>query len=144
MSCLLHFPVTLPPNAIVMWATLDLHVLNSSTQQFQFWKLTSAWDEVVATWQNRITTHLWQADGARGSLDRDNSAPVDAHYVSMTGPVQLDLSNMAWLVQAWAAWPSSNHGILITSTANTDGFSFATKENASFDHPTLTVGYKLP
>ena len=48
------------------------------------------------------------------------------------------------LVQSWVLAPKQNHGILIGSSATTDGFKFDSRESSKpARRPRLTVTYTL-
>jgi Bacterial Ig-like domain len=137
-SALLKWDLSgIAPGTKVNSASVTLTVSNSSTQTYQVYKLKRPWVELKATWVNYDTSKPWQVAGANGTLDRDATA-VGTIKPTTTGKQTITITPS--VVQGWVDNPSSNQGIVIANTTNTDGFDFYSRESTtSSQRPTLTL-----
>lgn len=140
---LLRWDLTaIPQGSVVLSATIDLHVTNSSMGEYEFYRMARGWKESEATWNQAETGTPWDGPGASGSLDRGFTVrgvvPADT-----PGPVTITLGAEAiTAVQAWVDGPGVNYGFAVADGTNTDGLAFATREaSVSSQRPKLTVTY---
>jgi hypothetical protein len=133
---------TIPAGAKITSASVTLNVTNSSTETFQAYELKRPWVESAATWLLYATGNSWQIAGAAGSLDRGTTV-AGSVSPSTTGKQTFALSPD--VVQSWLDNPTSNNGIIIANTANTDGFDFSSREaTLQSNSPQITVTYRAP
>jgi hypothetical protein len=125
------------PGTKVSSASVTLAVSNPSLDTYEAYALRRAWVESEVNWNSYAAGGPWELAGARGSLDRDATA-VGSVTPSSTGEQTFDLP--ASLVQRWVDDPSSNSGLVLADTINTDGADFYSREvSDSSLHPRLTV-----
>jgi acid phosphatase type 7 len=125
------------PGTKVNSASITLTVSNSSTETYQAYKLKRPWVESKATWANYDTSKPWQVAGANGALDRDATV-VGTIKPTATGKQTFTIT--PYVVQGWVDDPSSNQGIILANTTNTDGFDFYSRESTtSSQRPMLTL-----
>jgi hypothetical protein len=135
----------IPPGALVRSASISLYV-NNETQNpgYSFFESKRAWVESEATWKLAATGQPWKLPGARSPLDRGSdllatTAPRTKGEVS----ILLNRAGEA-LVQSWIRTPAANHGLILASESNTDGFGFSTRRATQADRrPRLTITYTL-
>jgi hypothetical protein len=90
--------VTLPPGAVVEFATIDPNVEGSPPYEaFDFYEMTTSWNE-YATWETSNGTTPWTGPGAQ--LDHP--------------PTPLSTAGLADLVRRWASGETANYGLLMT------------------------------
>ena len=129
----------LPAGAKIESAKVTLNVTNSSPNSFAAHKLLKSWSEVGSTWTQAGPSSDWQVAGADGGKDRESAASGEFTPSSIQ-QTSFDLN--ASVVAGWRSEPSSNRGIILLGPSSPDGFSFSSRENASYAlRPTLTVTY---
>lgn len=115
---------SLPADAIILTATLELYQTSGSGFDIKAQALTGAWSETVVTWNNQ-PTFTTQDEVVEGS--------------AVNGWRQWDLTPIA---QAWHAGTLSNQGVrLIFDFGTISTRSFASSEAAS-DPPRLVIEYQ--
>ncbi len=146
MSMLLSWDVSsIPPDATVESAQLQLEVTNISSGVYNCQGLLAPWTESEVTWNRASTSTSWGTPGANSSADRD-SAVLCSVNASALGPlvVNLNAAGVAW-VQSWVNSAANNHGLVISHPTTSDGADFHSRESATaMAHPRLQVTYRLP
>ena len=146
MSIVLGWDIsTIPTDAIVQDATIELQVTNISGGSYTCFGLLGAWDQSQVTWNQASIGNPWVTPGASSASDRDNQTICTVSAAS-TGKliVNLTASGMA-LVQNWIANPSSNYGIIIADPSTGDGADFHSSESSTaLARPILNVTYSVP
>lgn len=135
----------LPPTAIVRSATISLYVVNETQSPgYTFFESKRTWAETEATWKLAASGQPWKLPGARSPSDR-GSEPLATTTPRVKGDVSVLLNNAGEaLIQTWIRNPSSNHGLLLASESNNDGFGYATRKSPKPErHPRLTITYTL-
>lgn len=140
-NCLLRWSsLPIPTNVTVLGAALTLQLTDGTASIITLFKMTRAWDEGQATWQNASSGSPWGAPGARGSTDTASSV-----LGTLTGPagsrtICLNAAGVA-AVQDWVTNPSNNKGVLL-GTGSTDGVHIRSSEFSTVSQrPKLTVAY---
>lgn len=139
-SCLLKWTVSgIPAGSTVQSASITLQVTNGSPNTYSLYEVKRSWSESAVTWNNATGSTTWATAGAKGSTDRGSLVgSVTGGTGSRT--ITLNAAGVA-LVQAWVDG-TSNNGVLIASTSNTDGIDFASSEHATAaQRPKLTITY---
>ncbi|WP_272828036.1 DNRLRE domain-containing protein [Sorangium sp. Soce836] len=139
-SCLLKWTLSgIPAGSTVQSASITLQVTDGSSNTYNVYEVKRSWDESQVTWNNATSTTAWATAGAMGSTDRGNLVgSVTGSAGSRT--ITLNAAGVA-LVQAWVDG-TSNNGIVIASSSNTDGIDFASSEHATAaQRPKLTITY---
>ena len=132
---------SIPAGSKVSSVSVTLNVTNASVQTYQVYELKRAWVERAATWLLYASGSSWEVAGAKGSLDR--GAQVGSITPKSTGKQTFTLTASA--VQRWIDDPSSNQGIIVANTTNTDAFDFSSREATTSDlRPQLSVTYTAP
>ena len=136
---LLRFPTLIgggvgqvPAGAVINFATLQVNCTNPGAVM-NLYRLTEAWVENEATWNQRQTGVSWGAAGADGAAS--NAGAAVGGDCTATGFRLIDITKF---VQEWSDG-APNHGIVLTDTG-TDGVDFDSSE--SVNSPALTVVYK--
>ncbi|WP_437939334.1 DNRLRE domain-containing protein [Sorangium sp. So ce341] len=139
-SCLLKWTLSgIPAGSTVQSASITLQVTDGSSNTYNVYEVKRSWDEAQVTWNNATSTTAWATAGALGSTDRGSLVG------SVTGSagartITLNAAGVA-LVQAWVDG-TSNNGVVIASSSNTDGIDFASSEHATAaQRPKLTITY---
>ncbi|WP_437318534.1 DNRLRE domain-containing protein [Sorangium sp. So ce385] len=139
-SCLLKWTLSgIPAGSTVQSASITLQVTDGSSNTYNVYEVKRSWDEAQVTWNNATSSAAWATAGALGSTDRGNLVgSVTGSAGSRT--ITLNAAGVA-LVQAWVDG-TSNNGIVIASSSNTDGIDFASSEHATAaQRPKLTITY---
>jgi hypothetical protein len=118
--------------------TLTLVATNASPRTYALYEVKRSWSEASATWLLAATGAPWAVPGARGATDRGTTV-LGTITPSTTGArtITLDTAGTA-LVQRWIDTPSSNRGVLVVDSVNTDGADFRSRED-----PTVSLRPKL-
>ncbi|KYF51494.1 hypothetical protein BE08_22510 [Sorangium cellulosum] len=139
-SCLLKWTVSgIPAGSTVRSASITLEVTDGSSNTYNLYEVKRSWSESAVTWNNATGSTTWATAGAKGSTDRGGLVgSVTGGTGSRT--ITLNAAGVA-LVQAWVDG-TSNNGIIIASTSNTNGIDFASSEHATAaQRPKLTITY---
>jgi hypothetical protein len=148
MNPLLKFElIGLPPNAVVVRATLDLRAYAGPAQGSQMnvnlYQVLRNWDEAQATWNRASNAQAWQTPGCLGSLDRAGS-PISSRLLNgIDTPYTFDLSSLA---DDWQRGQAQNYGVVLQSTDEQNleySFSSSRSTQAS-NRPILNVRYYVP
>jgi hypothetical protein len=135
----------LPPGAIVRSATISLYVVNETQSPgYTFFEAKRPWVESEATWKLAASGQPWKLSGARSPMDRGNE-PLGTALLrgKGDGAILLNTAGEA-LLQSWIRNPASNHGLILASETNNDGFGFATRKSSKPERrPRLTITYTL-
>jgi glucose/arabinose dehydrogenase/PKD repeat protein len=132
---------SIPAGSKVSSVSITLNVTNGSKNTYQVFGLKRPWVESAATWLHYAANNPWEVAGAKGSLDR--GAQVGSVPAPKVGKQTFTLS--ASVVQGWIENPSSNQGIIVANTTNTDGFDFSSRESTTSSlRPQLNVTYTAP
>ena len=121
-----------PPGAVINSATLQITCTNPGNTM-ALYRLTQAWVEDQATWNQRQAGVAWSAAGADGAAS--NAGVALGGSCSAAGLRSIDITRF---VQEWSNG-APNFGVVLTDTG-TDGIDFSSSESAS--SPVLTVEYK--
>jgi hypothetical protein len=130
---------SVPAGATVSSATVTLNVTNPTQSPLIFaaFELERAWNEGQVNWNQAANGSSWTKAGAKAvPADRGSQiadvAPTAVGLYTFTVP--------ASVVQGWLNAPSSNNGILIAHSGNSDGIIFDSREGTI--PPKLTVNYR--
>ncbi|WP_437969004.1 DNRLRE domain-containing protein [Sorangium sp. So ce260] len=139
-SCLLKWTLSgIPAGSTVQSASITLQVTDGSSNTYNLYEVKRSWSESQVTWNNATSSTAWATAGAMGATDRGSLVgSVTGGTGSRT--VTLNAAGVA-LVQAWVDG-TSNNGIVVASSSNTDGIDFASSEHATAaQRPKLTITY---
>ena len=142
----------LPAEAVVMSATLRLHIENASPADapvtLRAYRLLRPWAEDEATWNLATAGAAWTAAGANGAgMDR-LSSPEDEQVcyepATNAGWIALDVTAA---VQHWLAHPAENYGLAIKAytCAETTLYTISASESSVAEHRAeLWIDYYVP
>jgi hypothetical protein len=141
ISCLFKFDLSvIPTNAIVGTGTVNVNVVDSSTTRYAGQRLLTTWSETQATWQKATSSDSWATPGAK--TDRAMAA-----LFTFSGSLGARSGNLTddgvSTVQSWVTTPSSNKGVVISST-DTHRMMISTKENGPTSAPLLCMMFNVP
>ncbi|KYF84895.1 hypothetical protein BE17_00895 [Sorangium cellulosum] len=139
-SCLLKWTLSgIPAGSTVQSASITLQATDGSSNTYSLYEVKRAWSESAVTWNSATGTTTWATAGALGATDRGSLVgSVTGSAGSKT--ITLNAAGVA-LVQAWVNG-TSNEGIIVASSSNTDGIDFASSEHATVtQRPKLTITY---
>ena len=146
LTTLLRWDLSVIPGAAVVESvTLEIVVSNASQDGYEIYPLLTPWVEGETSWNEAQSGVAWALPGATGLGDR-GSTVLGVVHAGSTGVRSLPL-NAAGVarVQSWVAAPTSNHGLVIADSSESDGLDFASREAASVvSRPRLVVTYHLP
>jgi hypothetical protein len=125
----------IPAGATVTSATVTLNISNPSPQTYGVFELKRAWSEGQVNWNVAATGTPWATAGAKGATDRGSQIAS----VTPTNVAPYTFTIPASVVQGWLNDPSSNNGIVLAHTTNSDGFVFDSRDGTS--PPKLTINY---
>ncbi|MFT5138455.1 MAG: PKD repeat protein [Rhodothermales bacterium] len=136
---------SIPSNAVVQTAGIQLQVTNASSGSYICNSLLNAWDQSQVTWNEASTGVAWDTPGASSASDR-GSETVCTVNAGSTGTLAVSLINDGLtLVQSWVANPGNNNGIIISGPNVGDGADFHSSESGTaVARPRLTVTYSVP
>lgn len=133
-----NLPTTLPDDALVTTAALNLTKTSGNTIDISAHQVTNNWAELQASWTNRLTAVPW--DTAGGDFSEDEADPV----VSSGAATGLRSWSVPHIVQNWLDG-AENYGFLLKNPLEDTGNEqnvFASSENATLaSRPTLTFSY---
>lgn len=133
-----NLPTTLPDDALVTTAALNLTKTSGNTIDISAHQVTNNWAELQASWTNRLTAVPW--DTAGGDFSEDEADPV----VSSGAATGLRSWSVPHIVQNWLDG-AENYGFLLKHPLENIGNNsnvFASSENATLaSRPTLTFSY---
>ncbi|MCG3208918.1 MAG: hypothetical protein FOGNACKC_02531 [Anaerolineae bacterium] len=124
----------IPTGSTVLSATLSLYEDRAvSGQTVTVHQLTNSWDEIQATWLNRIDSVPWTTPGG------DFDPTVVASFAPQVGLRQIDVTSAA------ASWVSgTNYGLLLRATGPSGSTRFRSNQTATAsDRPQLCMRYSL-
>jgi hypothetical protein len=136
----------IPRGSIVVSASFELHVTNTTSHSYDAYVMDRAWDEMSATWNLARTGQSWATAGASGALDH-GSAVAGVIAARTLGTLRVDLNDVGRsAVQRWIDDPLTNHGLIFQNYATaTDGLDFRSSESATVSQrPRLIVTYTAP
>lgn len=122
-----------PAGSAISSAVLRLDCTNSGNLM-RLYRLTQAWVEDEATWNQRSTGVAWTSLGADGA--GSNAGVALSGDCTATGQRSIDVTTF---VQEWSDG-ASNHGLVLVDSG-TDGVAFGSSESAT-GSPVLTVVYR--
>ncbi len=135
---LLEFDLSgIPATALVTSATLELNT-NSITAagNVEVRRMTTAWDEINATWLDSDTAMPWTTAGG------DFSATMaDTQMISALVPYSFDVTP---IVSDWFQGGQPNYGLVLHPAVGTNVAFVSSDNNNSSLHPKLTVNYICP
>jgi hypothetical protein len=140
-SAVLRWDVSeIPAGRTIDEVTITLDVTNATDRRgYYAYPLSRAWTQAHATWNDYDDSLPWQLPGASGAMDR--AALPAAKWTPVATGKQVFSLNPA-IVQSWLDSPSTNHGLLITNEANSNGVDFRCRETTTAaNRPKLTVVY---
>jgi hypothetical protein len=146
IAAMLRWDVSaIPTSSIVVSASLELYVSNTTKQNFEVYTLQRAWDELSATWQQYAASRAWAGAGATGGGDR-NSSVLGQLGSGTTGVHRIELNEAGVAaVQAWISDSASNFGLIVEDYTATDGVDFYSSEHSvAARRPKLVINYDTP
>jgi len=146
MSIVLAWDISsIPGNAALVSADIQLEVTNVSTGAYNCYSLLAPWDQSQVSWNSASSGSPWTGAGASSASDRGSQVACSVSAVS-TGPLTVNLSSDGLtLIQSWITNPGSNHGLIIASPTTADGADFHSSESATaMARPKLNVTYSVP
>ena len=146
MNILLYWDISaIPGNAIVESAHIELEVTNVSNGVYACYSLLAGWQEDQVTWNQAASGTPWGSPGAASGGDRGSQQLCTVSAGSL-GPLTVNLTPAGLaLVQSWVNSASSNHGLIISDPATTDGADFHSRESATTTaRPKLEITYSVP
>lgn len=136
----------IPSDAVVTSASITIYIgggsNSASSTAYPLYAVTRPWRAATATWELADQGAAWATQGAMGATDRE-AASIGATPTNKSGSATITL-NAAGIakVQAWVQDPSTNQGIVIASSSNTDGLSLYSSEYSTVaNRPMLSVTY---
>jgi hypothetical protein len=136
---------SIPLDAIVESAKIQLDVTNPSNGSYGCYALQTNWEQSSVTWNQASAGINWGTPGAEAVTDR-GSELVCTVTAGSTGILTVDVeAEGIALVQSWVSNPDGNHGIIVSNSATSDGADFHSSESgAAMSRPKLEVNYRLP
>jgi disulfide oxidoreductase YuzD len=143
-SMLLYWDLTdIPIGGSIQTVDFTYQVTNSTTQDYEIYRLHRAWNEGEATWNEYATGQSWQISGAEGTSDR-GTISLGSIDGSSNGNYTISMNTEGIsVVQSWVDDPSSNYGFIIMDYINaTNGLEISSRETGTISNrPELTVTY---
>ena len=131
----------IPSNAIVRGVKITLTVSDKADQSYSLFELRRAWDEGSATWKLASSSVAWGSNGAAGTTDRA-AASLGVLRAPSTGTFSIALNSAGIAaVQRWVNDPSTNHGIVLAETSNTNRLELQSREDSKSGRPRLEVSW---
>lgn len=133
---------SIPAGSVIQTATLRLNRIggDKNTLSMSVHRLTEAYNEAQATWNNRLTGTPWTTAGGTFDPAVWSTANVDKANGFK------DFPGLAGLVQGWRDGLFPNNGLLVKQTNETavdKKQRFATREAAAASRPQLVITYLL-
>lgn len=140
--------VTIPPNAIITRATVNVYVQGRSNADLvsclNAFEARRPWVESQATWIKAQNGGNWATPGASGSADRAGSITGNRQLLNTLNVWRS--MNVTGLVQQWLADPDSNHGLAFEASGNQGvQFTLISSNNSNQAlRPYLTIEWAAP
>lgn len=137
INSLIRFDLgSIPANVTITCAALQLYQTSvpNNGQNINLYRLTNAWTETQATWNQRQTGASWNTAGG------DFDSALVASFVPNTANQRVNLTSLA---QFWLGNPGLNNGLLLQAqdVGNNANITYASRENGSNPPPRLAVEY---
>ena len=134
---------SIPTGKTVTSASIALNVFDASANTYELYEMKRNWTEGGATWNQYASGSNWATAGASGSTDRGTTV-LGTMTASGTGTYTINLNSSGKaLVQSWINNPSTNYGMIITDSSNTDGLDIRSSEySTASSRPLLSVTYE--
>jgi len=102
---------SIPSNATVTSATISFYVYNvaGGTPSVSCYRVLTHWDEMQATYNNRLTSNAWGTPGLSSGTDYDATAVGTSGSISAAGWVSFTATS---LVQGWVNGSYANEGVM--------------------------------
>ena len=146
MNILLHWDTSsIPLDAIVESASIQLEVTNLSSGSYTCYEILPGWNQAEVTWNQASSGVSWNSSGATSSADR-GSLPVCTVTAATTGPLTVELNpDGIAMLQWWVNSPGNNNGLIISHPTTSDGADFHSSESATaMARPKLEITYRVP
>jgi PKD repeat protein len=136
---------SIPSNATVVTADIQLEVTDISSGPYECYSLLAGWVQTQVTWNSASSGVPWTAPGAPSASDRGTQVACTISAPSMSSlTVNLTADGLS-LVESWIADPNSNHGLIIAGPTTSDGAGFHSSESATaMARPKLNITYSVP
>ena len=129
-----------PLGSVVVSARLALLCTDGSTGSVYVNRVLQNWDEMQATYNDRLAGTPWGTPGMQADVDYQNIAHMQGHTASTGSFNELDVTAIA---QAWADG-APNHGVVIRSNSN-DGITYSSDDAAvQSNRPVLIIDTARP
>ena len=136
---------TVPPGAVIQSASINVNVLNPSTNSYPLYQMLSDWLETEVSWNQAQVGQAWAVVGAQGTGDRDTTVLGNLTAGSV-GSQSIDLNTDALnVIQNWVDGNAPNYGFIIASSTSTDGADLSSRNSATASlRPRLDLTYTVP
>jgi hypothetical protein len=146
IAALIRWDVSsIPAGAVVVSAAIELYLTNTTKDDFEMYAMSSAWDELSATWDQAANGRPWAGVGATGSSDHA-SAVLGRIGSSSKGAYRIELNEAGIAaVQNWIDDADTNLGIVLQDYDASDGVDFYSSEHSTVARrPKLVINYGMP
>jgi hypothetical protein len=129
----------LPPGLTLQKATLELRTTDDADEgggTVLVYRVREAWDELAATWIQRMPGTPWAKPGAASpSRDDDPIATLrpDREYATFTLALPVDL------IRQWVADPEANHGLAFVRGTSQQHVHLGSRESPAWSKLTLEL-----
>ncbi len=132
-----------PQGATVQSATLHMYLSYYEHQMTQspvvsVYQVKQPWNDLQATWMDRLTGVAWFGEGCSGALDRALTPSASAVVTAVSTWYHWDITP---LVQTWASNPSQNMGMALISDNSRELRFFSADDADPRYQPYLSVTY---
>ncbi len=136
---------TVPSGAVIQSASINVNVLNPSTNSYPLYQLLSDWLETEVSWDQVQAGQAWAVAGAQGTGDRGTTV-LGSLTAGGVGSQSIDLNTDALnVIQNWIDGNASNYGFIIASSTSTDGADLSSRNSATASlRPRLNLTYTVP
>jgi len=133
---------SIPAGSTVNSATIYFYAYNvtGGTPGVSCYRVLTHWDEMQATWNNRLTGTAWGAAGLQSGVDY-NATAIGAATVSAPGWVSYSITST---VQGWVNGSYVNEGVVYRETSAGHCYTYMSEYATASSRPKLDVTYTPP
>ena len=122
----------IPADATIESASIVFEVTNVSSGLYNFFEVTTPWNETTANWNNA------------GNAGDSGTVIMGSLNASSTGQISTALNQSGIdLIQSWINGSAGNNGFYLMAGGSTDGIDLTSSEGAIDSHPELQVSFSL-
>jgi hypothetical protein len=135
---------SIPSNATITSATLSFYVyqIDAGTPNVSCYRILKQWDELQATYNNRLTSTAWGTPGLQSGTDYTATAIATSGNITTVGWANFNVTSQ---VQSWVNGSQTNYGVMYKlSTTGHVRTRMSEYVTDTTQRPKLAISYTTP